>query len=53
MAVQALHQLFTGLIMSKITYALLAFATTYRRRQEQDKCNIAKGSVSRRHTYCF
>ena len=26
MAVQALHQLFTGLIMSKITYALPAFA---------------------------
>ena len=26
MAVQALHQLFTGLIMSKITYALRAFA---------------------------
>ena len=26
MAVQAIHQLFTGLIMSKITYALPAFA---------------------------
>jgi len=26
MTVQALHQLFTGLIMSKITYALPAFA---------------------------
>jgi len=26
---------------------------TYRRRQEQDKCNIAKGSASRCHTYCF
>jgi len=42
MAAEALHQLFTGLIMSKITHALPAL---------QDKCNISRKALRRGVTH--
>jgi len=51
MTVQALHQLLTCLsCLRSHTHSSLC-RPTYRRRHEQDKYNIAKGSASRCHTY--
>ena len=50
MAVQALHQLFTGLIMSKITYALPAFAGQL---TVDDRNRISAISRKALRRYCF
>jgi len=49
MYVQALHTLFAGRIMSKVAYALPAFAGQFT-ADERNRIG-AKGSASRRHTY--
>jgi len=52
MKVQALHELFIGLIMSKITCTASLCRPPYSRRQEQDKCHITKGPSPRYHPHC-
>jgi len=52
MKVQALHELFIGLIMSKITYALPAFAS-HLTADDRNRINaITKGPSPRCHPHC-
>jgi len=55
MSVQALHQLFTGLIMTKITYALSAFAGQLTVDDRNRISAISRKALRRGdgHTYCF